>query len=87
MFESKNTLMFAGFALLIRSAAAVAIQRLPIVDLGYQLHQAASFNVSYKPPIGPGHSHTCICVGWYLFSNRTQEVIIISPIFDMPHLL
>jgi len=62
MFESKNKLALANFALLITSTVAVAVakQRLPIVDLGYELHQAASFNVSYNSSIGPNYNHRCI---------------------------
>ncbi|KAH7110372.1 carboxylesterase family protein-like protein [Dendryphion nanum] len=43
MFKLMNKLALASFAL-IYSAAVAAYQRLPIVDLGYELHQAASFN-------------------------------------------
>lgn len=60
MCKLKNKRTLASFALLMSSATAVPNQSLPIVDLGYELHQAASLNVSYNPSIGPGQYHRCI---------------------------
>ena len=66
--------------LLLTLASACVASKLPVVDLGYELHQAISFNVS----------QVFLAFGvelYYLtFWNRAPMASIISVIFAMQHL-
>lgn len=76
--KSNSTWLISSPFLSLLYQPVFAALELPKVDLGYEVHQAISFNVSIALPY-PGHP--------FLISHpRSPTRCIISAIFDLPKL-
>lgn len=52
VFDMLWNIFIAGTGLALISVATAQDPALPVVDLGYELHQASYFNVCHIPPSG-----------------------------------
>jgi hypothetical protein len=86
MFKPSRKHAIAVLALLVTFATAVSERErgLPIVDLGYELHQAANFNVSLNSiALASATKTSHVTKSPY----RKPEASTTSPISDMARLL